>query len=742
LTSQNGKELEKDLFTLQDIIYKYDDQKEFWAALRNIASEYDDFLAFKKYIAQDSINMTESEVVKLFELAPFFADNDNFYTEELATWVLESTKSNNNVFNSGAALNKQTVTKTAKYQKCYNFFKMMEPQTKGVFSTHNGDWFLDLLSKYKTEQYRNLIKFAQEKNWSNFDFFLAKNFVKMNAFAVNNLELIKTDGENYYDEINSILNEKKEFDGDSCEISLISNILKKFKEHPDLYDEFNDLYTSINGIKKVNDVKATLTKYKKILSLIFIVILAPPNAVSDYIACKRGLFDNVIFDEASQITLEKSLPILYRAKKLCIVGDEKQLPPESYFNRTPVDMEELISKDVNIDMYNSFSLLSYISKHLNYTTLTYHYRSRKNEIISFNNYAFYDKKLNIIDIPEIQNPGIITADISDSEYENGVNAREADIAIKLVNTIITKHPEETVGIIVFSKEMRNHVLKTIYNHPNKAIANELRRIKPNGEFQGLFVKTVNDIQGDERDNIIIVCEYSVYKSDKSFADTYAIFNNELGDNYLNVITSRAKNNIFIVKSFMSAEIQTDSLGTHRSLKNYINYLTYAEEFSKNPSLSKNQTVKSIFLGYERSSTNFDYSRNDYSENINYKKRFVNGVSLLNYLTESVVKFLETKIDLDKFDIVCNRYEGRMNLDIVIINKENDSVPIAIICDIYENSKTLNFKETVFYIKKFFETKKWQFTTVTAIQWFDPGQSTKTKKELLEALALRKIALKE
>ena len=63
------------------------------------------------------------------------------------------------------------------------------------------------------------------------------------------------------------------------------------------------------------------------------VWLASPEMVSSIFPLNEGLFDIVIFDEASQLTVESGMPSIYRGKQIIVAGDEKQLPPSIYSER-------------------------------------------------------------------------------------------------------------------------------------------------------------------------------------------------------------------------------------------------------------------------------------------------------------------------------------------------------------------------------------------------------------------------
>ena len=121
------------------------------------------------------------------------------------------------------------------------------------------------------------------------------------------------------------------------------------------------------------------------------VWLMSPLSVSDTLPLDTGYFDVVIFDEASQITLEEAVPSLFRASQAIVVGDEMQLPPTSFFETRKEEDEGLIvEEDGELQQYEleSNSFLNHASRNLPLTMLGWHYRSRSESLISFSNWAF------------------------------------------------------------------------------------------------------------------------------------------------------------------------------------------------------------------------------------------------------------------------------------------------------------------------------------------------------------------
>lgn len=214
------------------------------------------------------------------------------------------------------------------------------------------------------------------------------------------------------------------------------------------------------------------------------VWLMSPLSVSDTLPLDSGCFDVVIFDEASQITLEEAVPSLFRAKQAIVVGDEMQLPPTAFFAAKPLDDDEelVVEEDGELISYElqSNSFLNHAARNLPPTMLGWHYRSRSESLISFSNWAFYEGRL--LTVPEEQlppagRPGLVAQSSADAElgadelvarpisfhflkhgvYEQRRNAAEAEYIAHLVRRLLTSHPDRSIGIVAFSEAQQSEI---------------------------------------------------------------------------------------------------------------------------------------------------------------------------------------------------------------------------------------------------------------------------------------------
>lgn len=307
--------------------------------------------------------------------------------------------------------------------------------------------------------------------------------------------------------------------------------------------------------------------------------LMTPEVVSEIIPFERGRFDLVIFDEASQMYREKGLPALYRAKKAVIAGDDKQLRPSSigkgrFDNITDEDDEEEIQDAI----LEEESLLDLAKSKYKPVLLDYHYRSKYEELINFSNYAFYRARLYVSPNISVPDEPPIKMHIVNGEWADRTNIAEARRVVALIREFFeTRTNNETIGVITFNIDQRDLIERLLEEQcsadPKFAVMYETECVrKENGEDVGLFIRSIENVQGDERDEIIFSIAYAK-DSDGRFRRNFGTLNNEGGENRLNVAITRAKRKIQIVASMEPSEFDVSGLTTRGPiiLRKYLEY---------------------------------------------------------------------------------------------------------------------------------------------------------------------------
>ena len=307
--------------------------------------------------------------------------------------------------------------------------------------------------------------------------------------------------------------------------------------------------------------------------------LLTPEVVSEILPLEMGLFDLLIFDEASQMYVEKGVPSIYRAKKVVVAGDHKQLRPSSLGSgRIEYDEDGAEEELMLPAALEEESLLDLARARYDSILLNFHYRSRYEELIAFSNYAFYKGRLYVS--PNTVRPERPPIEVvrTDGLWENKSNRAEAEEVVSIIRRFFEdRRGGETIGIITFNisqRDLINDVLdEECAKDPDLArMVNEESNRYENGEDIGLFIKNIESVQGDERDVIVFSLGYAK-NSDGRLMQRFGWLNNRGGENRLNVAISRARRKIFIVTSFDPEELRVEESKNEgpRILKKYLQY---------------------------------------------------------------------------------------------------------------------------------------------------------------------------
>ncbi|RLZ07138.1 hypothetical protein EAH69_11865 [Faecalibacter macacae] len=303
---------------------------------------------------------------------------------------------------------------------------------------------------------------------------------------------------------------------------------------------------------------------------------------------------------------------MMKGKQIIIAGDEHQMPPSSFFTKIldgQIDSEDDLEDDENIfiddknnfeaQILNAVSLLDFASllKFEN-ISLDFHYRSKHPDLIEFSNAAFYNNKL--IALPPSHQYNAIQYDNMDGAFIDRINKAEAIKVLEILQNDI--HPNKdgsypSVGIATFNIEQRNYIKKLILEKQQDPklvkFSNKINKLLENG----MFVKNLENIQGDERDIIIISTTYGKDKDGRQ-SERYGLLNFQKGYKLLNVIVTRAKNKCFVVTSIPEDKIlnfrQYLALEKSNNRKAvFMAYLAYAKAVSENNEELKNNVLEAL-----------------------------------------------------------------------------------------------------------------------------------------------------
>ncbi|NKS29702.1 DUF3320 domain-containing protein [Rhodococcus hoagii] len=295
-----------------------------------------------------------------------------------------------------------------------------------------------------------------------------------------------------------------------------------------------------------------------------------PLTVSQFLSSNMR-FDVVIFDEASQVLPSDAVNCVYRGRQLIVAGDQKQLPPTDFFSAS-TDLVDDEDGD-EIDVFQSVLDLAKGAGGLTSLPLNWHYRSRHEDLITYSNYRFYDGKLftfpsAVFDAPNL---GVELIPVNGT-YRRGTSRDNPVEAAKVVERVLyfaEHHPGESLGVVTFSSAQADAVQAEIERqsatHPVLADL-----LGDHDRLDGFFVKSLENVQGDERDVIIFSLGYGPDENGK-FTMNFGPLNRDGGWRRLNVAITRARQRVEIVSSFRAADMSASSNEAIRHLKNYLDF---------------------------------------------------------------------------------------------------------------------------------------------------------------------------
>jgi very-short-patch-repair endonuclease len=354
--------------------------------------------------------------------------------------------------------------------------------------------------------------------------------------------------------------------------------------------------------------------------------LTNPNTACQIFGLTPGLFDVVIFDEASQCPVEQAVPIVHRGKRVVVSGDEKQLPPTSFFlsfsgssfepeadltTEAELSDEEIAERALEKQILNSKDLLTVCEPLLRSSYLDMHYRSEHPSLIEFSNHAFYGGRLQFPPArpTDAQTPSIEYREVS-GIYESNQNRDEAKAVIELLQQIWKEEPCPTVGVVTFNAKQQDLIENLVQE---KAIADADFRLRYESESAreegrqqvGFFVKNLESVQGDERDVIIFSTTFG-RDNTGAFKRFFGPINLEGGERRLNVAVTRAKKKVYVLTSMPVFEISdaftsTEAFGgEHITGREYLQgYLLYSKAISERDTTRASEILKRARqLGFE------------------------------------------------------------------------------------------------------------------------------------------------
>ncbi len=466
----------------------------------------------------------------------------------------------------------------------------------------------------------------------------------------------------------------------------------------------------------------------------FPIILTSPDVASNLFKGMNGYFDIVMFDEASQLRLEDNLPAILKGKQIVIAGDEHQMPPSNYFSKVfdgTIEDEDDLEEDDEIVVDRDNILLSCESlldfgAELNFEKrhLDFHYRSRHPYLIDFSNYAFYNQRLkplpNTFDYTPIKYIQV------NGTFSDHINDAEAEMVLSILENNINRLPNgeyPTVGIATFNIAQRNHIKSKILERQKFSKFEEFNAKIQELEENGMFIKNLENIQGDERDVIILSTTYGPGKDGK-FAQRFGPINHSKGYKLLNVIITRAKYKVYVCSSvpeqaFMDYKDFLITEGSNNKRAVFYAYLAYSKAVSEGNNDSRIGILTALS---ENSTKSTSFNVGSFGE-------------LESPFEEEVYQLLVDEVDESK--LIPQMKVSEFRIDIVYDPKIAGVPKIAIECDgaKYHSSREAYLHDR--HRQKILESHGFVFHRIWSTNWWrNPQKETKRLIEFIKNVESR------
>lgn len=404
------------------------------------------------------------------------------------------------------------------------------------------------------------------------------NYLKLIYKAVISLAIENEDVLNQFEGVtfDSTIEEYKRIENEFLELTREEMYYKLTHQIPTGYEsevvskELAILKKAIHSGGRGMSLRSLFEQIPHIIVKLCPCLLMSPISVAQYLSTDNDLFDIVIFDEASQLPTCKAVGVIARGKSTVIVGDPKQMPPTSFFTNNYVDDENIMFDDLDSILEDCLAI-SMPECHLKW-----HYRSKHESLIAFSNREFYDN--NMLTFPSVNDREkrvrLITVNGRFNRKKGRVNEREGR---KIVDEIIRRYRdpmlrEKSIGVVTFNIGQQGLI--------EDMLAEEFKNDSEfdswaNEKEEPLFVKNLENVQGDERDTIMFSVSYGP-DEDERLSLNFGPLNKEGGWKRLNVAVSRARKEMLVFSS-MTPEMIDLNKTKSKGVEGLRDFLLYARD---------------------------------------------------------------------------------------------------------------------------------------------------------------------
>ncbi len=496
---------------------------------------------------------------------------------------------------------------------------------------------------------------------------------------------------NEYSSINEYAYLKSNLDWETIINEVYQKLIITWKlkiDHSKYNEDILEMFR-ISNLKRFPKIKTFIKKYFYALTEIFPIWIARPEDVSDMIECKSDVFDYGIFDEASQMFLERAYPVLFRTNIKIVAGDDKQLKPSSFFNTRYHEEEEEEEEEDNGKYKIKYSdldslLLRAMVSDWNEILLNNHYRSVSQELIEFSNKNIYDEKLNVASYNRNFNSKSFEVMNINGFFIDRKNNQEAMEVVKIIENNLFNYKK--ILVITFNESQSELISSKILSSKNKELISSFRLLK-------IIVTNLENVQGNEGDLVILSVAYGKPSVDRKMRNAFGPLSMDGGKNRLNVGITRAKEKMIVLKSFSAQDM----------------------------SISKSNTNAQFFK-------NFIIHCDDVSNNLKKEKI---SLELETDFGNSVSNYLEKYIPIESGLLIIPRYKiGTKRIDIVIFNKQTNKVLLGLELHRWLNNSRDIFED--FDKLSFINDRGYKIYNIFEIEW--RKNKEKTLKTILKFIS--------
>ena len=377
-------------------------------------------------------------------------------------------------------------------------------------------------------------------------------------------------------EFNERIAQFKKLDQEFMELTKEEMFYKLTNQLPTLHHsvqisrELNILRRAISSNGRGVSIRSLFEQIPTILTRLCPCILMSPISAAQYLSAENDLFDIVIFDEASQLPTCKAVGVLARGKNAVIVGDPNQMPPTSFFAGNTVDEDNLDIEDLDSILDDCLAL------GMPQAYLHWHYRSRHESLIAFSNQEFYENSM--LTFPSVNDRekcvSLIKTEGFFDRSKGRINEGEARAVVEEIKRRYNdpKRNKQTIGVVTFNISQQTLIEDLLQEEYQKDP--ELDHWANVGE-EAMFVKNLENVQGDERDVILFSVAFGPDAEGKLLLN-FGPLNKDGGWKRLNVAVSRARIEM-VVFTTMTADMIDLKRTKSKGVESFKNFLEFAEK---------------------------------------------------------------------------------------------------------------------------------------------------------------------